>query len=153
PDAVLDHAIHMPASNGNAAAVTFNFSGNQPRIDTVIASPHSQARSFELTDHAWHTALAFLGQINTFTAAAQKAPAPGGASTPAERPPMASKPPDLPANFLMAAKTVAQSPRRGEWIDVPMASGIKLHTWISYPQGTAKAPVVLIFQPAPGMDM
>jgi carboxymethylenebutenolidase len=66
---------------------------------------------------------------------------------------MASKPPDLPANFLMAAKTVAQSPRKGGWIDIPMAVGTKLHTWISYPQTTGKAPVVLVFQPGPGMDM
>jgi carboxymethylenebutenolidase len=147
PDAILHYAINMPASNGNGASVNFNFANGQPRIETVIESPKRNARSFELTDHAWHTALAFLGQINTFTTAAQQAP------TRDERPDMRSKPPDLPANFLMAAKTVAQSPRNGGWIDIPMAGGTKLHTWISYPQSTGKAPVVLIFQPAPGMDM
>ena len=70
-----------------------------------------------------------------------------------ERANMQEKRPDLPANFLMAAKTVAQSPRKGEWVDISMASGTKLHTWISYPQGVTKAPVVLVFQPGPGMDM
>jgi carboxymethylenebutenolidase len=65
---------------------------------------------------------------------------------------MRAKRPNLPANFLMAAKTVAQSPRKGEWIDIPMQGG-KLHTWISYPQNVTKAPVVLVFQPGPGMDM
>jgi carboxymethylenebutenolidase len=145
--------MNMPASNGNGASVTFNFKSVRPRIDTVIASPQRQARSFELTDHAWHTALAFLGQINTFTAAAAQVPASGTRPKTDDRPNMATKPPDLPANFLMAAKTVAQSPRRAGWIDIPMSSGTKLHTWISYPQTTGKAPVVLVFQPGPGMDM
>src|SRR3989442_22061 len=156
PDAVLHYAINMPASNGNGASVSFNFANGQPHIDTVIESPQRHARSFELTDHAWHNALAFLGQINTFTAPskqAQQAPAGRGTATRDERPDMRSKPPELPANFLMAAKTVAQSPRKGGWIDIPMAGGTKLHTWISYPQGAAKAPVVLVFQPGPGMDM
>jgi carboxymethylenebutenolidase len=53
----------------------------------------------------------------------------------------------------MAAKVVTQSPRKGEWVDIPMAGGTKLHTWISYPQTTGKAPVVLVYQPGPGMDM
>ena len=66
---------------------------------------------------------------------------------------MRGKRADLPANFLMAAKTVAQSPRKGEWVDIPMAGGTKLHTWISYPQTAGRAPVVLVFQPGPGMDM
>jgi carboxymethylenebutenolidase len=152
-DAVLQYAMHMPASNGKGASVAFNFANGTPRIEVGIESPTRNNRSFELTDHAWHTALAFLGQINTFAAAAQQAPAGGGETKRDERPPMASKPPDLPANFLMAAKTVAQSPRKGEWTDVPMAGGTRLHTWISYPQGTGKAPAVLIFQPAPGLDM
>src|SRR5207237_6156120 len=98
-------------------------------------------------------ALAFLGQINTFAAPQQQTAPSGAASKKDERPDMRSKPPELPANFLMAAKTVAQSPRKGGWSDIPMASGTKLHTWISYPQSTAKAPIVLLFQPAPGMAM
>ncbi len=77
----------------------------------------------------------------------------GSTTVPADAGGMNSKRPGLPANFLMAAKTVAQSPRKGEWIDIPMASGTKLHTWISYPQNVAKAPVVLVFQPGPGLDM
>src|SRR5216110_1944335 len=80
-------------------------------------------------------------------------PGRSGAERDDERADMREKRPDLPANFLVAAKTVAQSPRKGAWVDVPMASGTKLHTWISYPQGTMRAPVVLIFQPGPGMDM
>src|SRR2546427_758431 len=67
---------------------------------------------------------------------------------------MRSKRPDMPSNFLMAQRTIATSPRKGEWVDIPMQGATpKLHTWISYPQNVAKAPVVLVFQPGPGMDM
>jgi carboxymethylenebutenolidase len=153
-DPVLKYAMHMPASNGNGASVVFNFQSERPRIDTVIESPHQQARSFELTDHSWHIALAFLGQINSFTAAAPQVAASASARPKTDdRPNMASKPPDLPANFLMAEKTVAQSPRKGGWIDITMSGPVKLRTWISYPQTTGRAPVVLVFQPGPGMDM
>ena len=152
-DAVLRYAINMPASNGNGASVTFNFHDGQSRIDALIETPQRRARSFELSDHAWHNALAFLGQINSVAALAEQAPITKTSATKDERPDMRSKPPELPANFLMAAKTVAQSPRKGGWIEIPMAGSAKLHTWISYPQGVGNAPVVLIFQPAPGMDM
>lgn len=152
-DEVLQYAINIPASNGNGAAVNFNFANAKPRIDIYIKSPQPHSASFGLTEHAWHTALAFLGQINTFTASPEQAPAAREGAARDERPPMTSKPPDLPANFLMAAKTVAQSPRKGQWMDIPMAGGTKLHTWISFPQASGKAPAVLVFQPAPGMDM
>src|SRR5438046_1067614 len=153
PDAVIQYAMNMPASNGNGASVTFNFESVKPRIETVIDSPTRQSRSFELTDHSWHTALAFLGQINTFTVAAPQVPASGTRPKSDDRPNMGSKPAALPANFLMTAKTVAQSPRKGGWTDIPMTSGTKLRTWISYPETKGKAPVVLVFQPGPGMDM
>jgi carboxymethylenebutenolidase len=152
--AVIDRAIAMPASNGHGASVRFNFENGHGRIDVAIESPARRTASFELTDHAWHNALSFLGQLDTRTNAAQQrggGAAGRGAAEPAGG--MRDKRADLPANFLMAAKTVAQSPRKGEWVDIPMASGVKLHTWISYPQTTGRAPVVLVFQPGPGMDM
>jgi carboxymethylenebutenolidase len=168
-EAVTRQAIAMPASNGNGAMVRFNFALRQAqgvpslsrdengagRIDVTIQSPALSTRSFELSDHAWHHALAYLGQIDRPVAQqAGRGQASGGAVEP---PPtsggMRGKRPDLPANFLVAARTVASSPRKGEWVDIPMASGVKLHTWISYPQRTGRAPVVLVFQPGPGMDM
>ncbi len=152
-NAVTQYAINMPASNGKGASVNFNFANGEQRIDVTIESPQQRTRSFELTDHAWHNALAFMaGQTNT-PAPARGAQRGRGAAEADERADMRDKRPDLPANFLMAARTVAQSPRKGEWVDIPMASGAKLHTWISYPQGATKAPVVLVFQPGPGMDM
>ena len=145
----------MPASNGNGASVRFNFENGKGRIDVAIESPVHRTASFELADHAWHNALAFLAQLDPAPAARQAggAQAGRGAPVPTTGGGMAVKRPELPANFLIAAKVVAQSPRKGEWVDIPMASGTKLHTWISYPQTTGKAPVVLVFQPGPGMDM
>lgn len=155
-DLVTDYAIAMPASNGRGASVHFTFEGTSARIDVRIQSPAPQTRSFELGPHAWHSALAFLGQLDTPLEAQERGRGQAGrGAAPAEPPAggMRAKRPDLPANFLMAARTVAQSPRKGEWVDIPMASGTKLHTWISYPQTTGRAPVVLVYQPGPGMDM
>ena len=159
-ETVTRDAIAMPASNGKGALVRFNFEGGAGRIDVTIASPALSTRSFELSDHAWHHALAYLGQIDTPVAqqAGRGQAGRGGQAGGAVEPPpttggMRGKRPDLPANFLVAARTVASSPRKGEWVDIPMASGVKLHTWISYPQTTGRAPVVLVFQPGPGMDM
>jgi carboxymethylenebutenolidase len=165
--AVTREAIRMPAGNGNGASVRFHFANGGGRIDVAIESPMRRTASFELADHAWHQALALLMQLDPLNS---QLPVPNS-QTPSQQagrgaqgrgaaPPeggglggMRSKRPDLPANFLMAAKTAAQSPRKGEWVDIPMQGGTKLHTWISYPQNVAKAPVVLVFQPGPGMDM
>jgi carboxymethylenebutenolidase len=157
PDAVAASAIGMPASNGKGATVRFSFAGGTGRIVAQIAASADGARSFELTDHAWHSALAFLsGRLETVAqqqeGRAGRAGRAGGTGADAGLP-MRGKKPELPANFLMALRTVAESPRKGEWVEIPMASGGKLHTWISYPQNVAKAPVVLVFQPGPGMDM
>ena len=156
--AVNQFAIGMPGSNGKAANVHFAFGDGAGRIDTTIASS-SRTVSYPLSDHAWHQATASLSaQIDVpVTPILQQAGRAGQAGRGAveELPTsgMNGKRPDLPANFLMAAKVVAQSPRKGEWVDIPMKSGGKLHTWISYPQNVAKAPVVLVFQPGPGLDM
>jgi carboxymethylenebutenolidase len=152
-EAVTRHAIAMPASNGNGAVVRFNFQNGAGRIDVTIQSPALSTRSFELSDHAWHNALAYLGQIDRPVAQQAGSQAGGKVEPPPTTGGMRGKRPDLPANFLVARRTVESSPRKGEWIDIPMASGVKLHTWISYPQTTGRAPVVLVFQPGPGMDM
>jgi carboxymethylenebutenolidase len=159
--AVNQYAAAMPASNGKSVSVHFTFANGDGQIETTIASPQPRTVTYELTEHAWHRATAALSaQIDvpmTPTAqqagrAAQAGRGRGGAE-PEGGGGMRAKRADLPANFLMAAKTVAQSPRKGEWVDIPMKSGVKLHTWISYPQNVTRAPVVLVFQPGPGMDM
>ena len=150
--AVDQYAVSMPGSSGKAAAVRFTFAGSASRIETTIVSPAARTVTYELTDHAWHVAIASLSaELDPAGQAAQS----GRGTAPAADAfgGMTSKRPDLPANFLMAAKTVAQSPRKASWIDIPMSTGTKLHTWIVYPQNVTRAPVVLVFQPGPGMDM
>lgn len=56
---------------------------------------------------------------------------------------------DLPANYVMAKTVVAHSPRRSEWVDIPVGTA-KLHTWIAYPQGNDRAPIVLVLHGASG---
>ncbi len=40
---------------------------------------------------------------------------------------------------------------RKEFVDIPVGD-VKLHTWIVYPEGTGKAPVVLAMHHGPGLD-
>lgn len=151
--AVDQYAVSIPGSNGKTAAVRFIFAGSASRIETTIVSPATRTSTYQLTDHAWHAAIASLSA--ELDPPAQAAAQTGRGTAPAADAfgGMTSKRPDLPANFLMAARTVAQSPRKASWVDIPMSSGAKLHTWIAYPQNVTRAPVVLIFQPGPGMDM
>ncbi len=168
---VMDWAIRMPGSNGNGAMLGFNAGAGQARIDARIESPERLTATFELREQAWDNAVAFLARMETtgqpMSGARQAGSGlPTGLGAPeaetlaeflsggrTDRIPTRSKHLEFPANFLMAARVVADSPRRGEWIDIPMADGPGLRTWISYPQGSTSAPVVLVFQPGPGMDM
>src|SRR6266567_9005611 len=61
----------------------------------------------------------------------KKEPRPGG---------LGNKTAEFPANLFTAASTVARTPLRHEWVDIPMGK-TKLHTWIHYPQGDGRVPV------------
>src|SRR5580698_6748206 len=51
---------------------------------------------------------------------------------------LGNKSPDFPANLFVSASTVAHTPLRHESVDIS-AGKTKLHTWIEYPSGDAKA--------------
>ena len=72
----------------------------------------------------------------------KKEPRPGG---------LANKTPEFPAGLFTAASTVARTSLRHQWVDIPMGS-TKLHTWIHYPQGDGKVPVVLLMHYDAGLD-
>ena len=72
----------------------------------------------------------------------KRTPRPGG---------LAGKVPELPANLFNAASTVARSPLKHEWVDIPDGK-VKLHTWVHYPPGTDKAPLVILMPYDPGLD-
>jgi carboxymethylenebutenolidase len=43
-----------------------------------------------------------------------------------------------------ATRQMAETKRKGEWVDIAMKDGTKLRSWVTYPDGTAKAGVVLV---------
>jgi carboxymethylenebutenolidase len=69
--------------------------------------------------------------------------APGGG-------PFAKVPGQL-ASGWNAPSTVARTKLRHEWVDIPVGAS-KVHTWIEYPDGDAKAPVVVVMSYEPGLD-
>src|SRR5262245_14769348 len=90
-----------------------------------------------------------------FAQEAPKAPAP-----PAQEPPKAApagEPKGKPVDQSQAAAILKDSPRHGEWVDVPMAGGAAgapstpLKTWVVYPERPDKAPVVIVIHEIFGM--
>jgi carboxymethylenebutenolidase len=83
--------------------------------------------------------------------------APGSSSGPAIS--FSEKQPSLPAAYYTALSTLAKSKMRREWVDIPLGpssnpayNDVKLHTWVEYPAGEAKAGVVIVMQFGTGMD-
>lgn len=62
-----------------------------------------------------------------------------------------AKDPALPSNLFAAKGAIARSKLRHEWVDIPMGRQ-RLHTWIVYPAGDGKAPVVLVMHYDAGLD-
>ena len=91
-----------------------------------------------------------LSAIAIVAALAALAQAQGGRSGP-PRIGLNNKLPDYPAGLFTAGSTVARSALRHEWVDIP-AGSVKLRTWIEYPQGQEKAPVVVVMQHDEGLD-
>jgi carboxymethylenebutenolidase len=50
----------------------------------------------------------------------------------------------LPPDAENAKEALARSPRHGEWVDVKLADGSKLATWVVYPERKDKAGVVIV---------
>jgi carboxymethylenebutenolidase len=66
-----------------------------------------------------------------------------------QSPPAAIPAATIPADAEHAAKALQDSPRHGEWVDVPMpgaepAGAAIIRTWISYPERADKAGVVVV---------
>jgi len=64
---------------------------------------------------------------------------------------LANKSPDLPAGAFTASSTVARTTLQHEWVDIPFGE-VRLHTWIEYPAGADKAPVVIVMSHEAGLD-
>jgi carboxymethylenebutenolidase len=56
-----------------------------------------------------------------------------------------------PGNADHAARALKESSRHGEWVDIQVADGTKLNSWIVYPEKKEKAGVVLVIHDINGM--
>ena len=83
------------------------------------------------------------------TAAAKSMPA---AVTPAAPASTAPRDPNLPAGEADARAALEKSPRHGEVVDVRMASGGPVKTWIVYPERKDKAGVVIVIHEIFGLS-
>lgn len=151
---VRDYIAALPASNGKAATLTFSSS----RINVAAGTRQS---SFSLSEQSWPDVIAFLntntenqpafGAMHEHMAHMMKEPAPQAA--PAAQAPRypTGKPDNLVAGSFNAKSTWYRSPRRAEWVEIPVGNA-KLHTRIVYPDGHEKAPIVIVMQHGTGLD-
>jgi carboxymethylenebutenolidase len=56
-----------------------------------------------------------------------------------------------PGNADHAARALKESPRHGEWVDIKLADGTALKSWVVYPERKDKAGVVLVIHDIGGM--
>jgi carboxymethylenebutenolidase len=162
---VTAFASRNPAANGTIARVDIR----NDRITAIAGS--APAATFAVNDEGWSSALRFLSEQtgNRFeplpqmdhVAMEMRARQAGragqgqqggrGAGPARTAPGLNVKPDDLPANWVMAEKVVATTPRKNEWIDVPVpGTNVKVHTWVVYPAGDQKAGAVLVLAGASG---
>jgi carboxymethylenebutenolidase len=112
-----------------------------------------------------------LALFSTSPAFAQETPKPAKPAAPAAPEQMApkaapaSEPKGKPVDQSQAAAALKDSPRHGEWVDVPLAEksaggaaagaasvGAPIKTWIVYPERPDKAPVVIVIHEIFGMS-
>jgi len=136
-DAVLNFMIRHPAASGKHATLVFSnpdsyvdlealneLTGNDP--STVLRMPpHTHALHAMFEPQRGEQGCA-VGSLNC-------------------------KRDDFVAGFNTAKSTLAHSPIRAEWVDIPMGTA-KLHARITYPQGSGKAPVVIVMTGANGLN-
>jgi carboxymethylenebutenolidase len=163
---VRDYFENQPGSNRKGAILTFDWSTRRLGV-TINAAKQERALNFDLTEHAWHNTLALLSPLaepgampqQDLTTPKPKDDATESASAARERAAAAeiAKRNDIvPGHFGGPKKSVDQSPRKGQWIDIPVTIStglLKMRTWLVQPLGSDKAGVVVIVQPAPGMDI
>ena len=163
--AVRDYFVSQPGSNGKSAILDFNW--NERRLDAAVSTPAEQrAVKFDLTEHAWHNTLALLASLadpEPIPQAGSAMPQPkddaASASSAARQRDAAqeiAKRDDIaPGRFGGPERVVDQSPRHGQWVDIPASTSqgmVKLHAWLVQPLGNEKAAVVVLIHPGPGMD-
>jgi carboxymethylenebutenolidase len=147
-DAVRQYAIALPAANGKSVSLDLSRGLTPAAWPQVVSSLNKQTSNNPIfgtnpnapEDHSAHIAMAMA---QTPAANQLQGAAPAGYPR--------GKLSDLPAGVFTAKSTLVNSKVRKEFVDIPLGSA-KLHTWVEYPDGEAKAPIVIVMQHGPGMD-
>ena len=162
-EAVRRYARSLPAADGQSASLILH-----PGARSLQAVARSRFATFELTSAGWSRAAAFLARetgnhpvagsnpnqpedhsAHFGLAMAQTLPPPAGREGARGYP--TGKLANLPAGVFTARSTLLHSRLRKEFVDIPL-DALKLHTWVEYPDGSGKAPIVMVMQHGPGMD-
>jgi len=164
--AVRDYAVALPAVNGQSAAL--ELSGRNAEIQVRFEKHFA---TFKLNRESWREAILWLSKqtgnrplysqtmdgqtmahsetedhsAHIMMAMAQQPPGSGPRGYPV------GKLPGLPAGTFSATSTLLHSTLRKEFVNLPVGD-VNLHTWVEYPMGAGKAPVVIVMQHGPGMD-
>jgi carboxymethylenebutenolidase len=165
--AVREFAAGIPAANGVVTRLDVRAASITAHVDGAPAA------TFALDDEGWSTALRYLSERthNHFSpiphmdhvgmemrvqaqqrggAGRGAQPAPG---QPRQAPGLNNKPDDLPANWVMAGKVANTTPRKNEWVDIPVpGTNVKVNTWVVYPAGEQRVGTVLVLHGASGMS-
>ena len=172
-DAVRNYMVKHPAANGKYADLIFS---GRDRIDITVAttSRGKVSASFPLSGQAWPRAITFLNKAaendpsrvlqlpphahagHEMFKPEQQAQRRGGENGGRGEQNCAvgslnCKRDDIVAGFNTAKSTLAHSPIRSEWVDIPIGTA-RLHTRITYPQSTGKAPIVIVMTGANGLN-
>jgi carboxymethylenebutenolidase len=163
---VRDYAVALPAVNGQSAALELS-----ERNAEIQVRFEQHLASFKLNGESWREAISWLSKqtgnrpshsqtmngqpmahaetedhsAHIMMAMAQQPPGRGPRGYPV------GKLPDLPAGTFSATSTLLHSTLRKEFVNLPVGD-VNLHTWVEYPTGAGKAPVVVVMQHGPGMD-
>jgi carboxymethylenebutenolidase len=158
---VRDYAVALPAVNGQSAALELS-----ERNAEIQVRFEQHFASFKLNGKSWREAISWLSKQtgnrpfygepmahaetedhsgHMMMAMAQQPPGGGPRGYPV------GKLPDLPAGTFSATSTLLHSALRKEFVNLPVGE-VNLHTWVEYPTGAGKAPVVIVMQHGPGMD-
>jgi carboxymethylenebutenolidase len=162
--AVRDYFLGLPSANGKSAILDFDWKDGQ--LDAVISTPKQQRIvKLELNEHAWHNALPLLASLVEPAMPQAQSAAPDASKDPyaiadaqqrAAQKEIAQRK-GIVAFMWNAKHTLDLSPRKGEWVDIPIVSKregpIKVRAWYVEPLGTDKTAVVVVIHPTPGMDL
>jgi len=134
-------SIKAAAVTAGVVAIGFVAMTRMPRAAAAPADPHA-GHVMTATEHIQHMAAA--GDIHAnhaldemrWAAFARQA-APGSAA--------------LPADDMGVVERLKASPRKGEYVTIN-AGGTPMRAWVVHPQGTARAPVVVVIQEIFGLS-